>query len=81
MKKMVLIVGGLLSLGAGLTSCKEENVCSCDKTYITGTGASVQNYTLYPYTDTRRKAQERCKTNNTGDMDAEGTYTITCQLQ
>ncbi|MES2762270.1 MAG: hypothetical protein V4677_08685 [Bacteroidota bacterium] len=83
MKKIVLVSAGLLSLWLSFGSCKQEYVCSCDKTYITGAsmGTSVENYTLYPYTDSRRRADNRCKQNNTTQMDDEGAYDIKCQIK
>jgi hypothetical protein len=83
MKKVFLIAGVLMSLGLSFASCKQEHVCSCDKTYITGdsTGATINNYSLYPYTDSRRRAENRCKENNTTDMNESGAYNITCKLK
>ena len=81
MKKVVLILSILFCIS--ISSCEKEYVCDCDKIYITGqsTGTSVENYTLYPYTDTKRRAESRCRENNTTNMDEGGAYDIKCKLK
>jgi hypothetical protein len=83
MKKIFWIPVCLLSVWLSFGSCKQEYVCSCDRTYITGdsTGATVKNYTLYPYTDSKRRADKRCRDNNTRDMDNSGAYDISCNIK
>ena len=79
MKKVFLIAGVLLSIS--LASCKKEYVCRCTKTYTSGTGTNVNDYALYPYTDTKNKAEDRCNTNNETSGDFDGAYSINCQIQ
>ncbi len=64
-----------------MSSCKKDYVCSCTKIYTSGTGTNVDNYSLYPYTDTKNKAAERCKTNNMSSADFEGSYDINCDIE
>ncbi len=79
MKKIVLIGGVLLSIS--LTSCRKDYVCRCNKTYTSGTGTNLDNYALYPYNDTKRKAEDRCHTNNLNSADFDGGYSIDCEIE
>ena len=79
MKKVFLIGGALLSIS--LASCRKDYVCRCNKTYTSGTGTNIDNYALYPYNDTKRKAEDRCNTNNLNSSDFDGGYSIDCEIE
>ena len=81
MKNLFLLPGAFIIICLTMNSCKKDYVCRCTKTYTSGTGTNVPDYALYPYTDTKRKAEERCSTNNLTSGDFDGAYDIQCQIQ
>lgn len=81
MKRSFLVLSVLISIFITMVSCKKEYVCRCTKIYTSGTGTNIQEYSLYPYTDTKNKAEDRCSTNNISSADFEGSYDINCQIQ
>ena len=80
MRFFILLIAGI-ALCTITQSCKKDYVCSCTKIYSNGTGTNVYNYSIYPYTDTKNKAEERCKANNISSADFEGSYDINCEIQ
>jgi hypothetical protein len=81
MKRIILLAGGLLMLGALTTSCKKDYVCQCSKTYTDGSGSSTNNYSMYTYRDTRSRAEGRCNENTKSGSDLGGNYSVNCQIQ
>ena len=81
MKKSILIVGALLFIGTTMVSCKKDYTCKCSKTYTTGSGTSTQNYSVYTYNDSRKRAEDRCKENTSSGTDFWGNYSINCAIE
>jgi hypothetical protein len=80
MKKITLIAGALLFIGASMTSCKKDYTCTCSKTYTTGNGTSTHNYSVYTYNDTQTSAASRCSANQSSGSDLGGNYSINCGI-
>ena len=81
MKNSILLVGALLFMGTSMVSCKKDYTCQCSKTYTTGSGTSTQNYSVYTYKDTRKRAEDRCNENTTSGSDFWGDYAINCEIK
>ncbi len=81
MKKTILLVGFLLSIGATTVSCKKDYTCKCSKTYTSGSGSSTSDYSVYTYKDNRSRAETRCNENTNSGSDFWGNYSINCQIQ
>lgn len=81
MKKTILFAAGLLFVGTSLMSCKKDYTCKCSKTYTSGSGSSTNDYSVYTYKDTRKRAEDRCNENTTSGSDLFGDYSINCQIQ
>ena len=81
MKNAILFAGALLFMGTTMMSCKKNYTCQCSKTYTTGSGSSTQNYSVYTYDDTRKRAEDRCNANTTSGSDLGGNYSVNCQIQ
>ena len=60
MKNTILLAGALLFIGTAMVSCKKDYTCKCSNTYTTGSASSTQNYSVYTYDDTRKRAEDRC---------------------
>ena len=81
MKNAILFAGALLFMGTTMMSCKKNYTCQCSKTYTTGSGSSTQNYSVYTYDDTRKRAEDRCNANSTSGSDLGGNYSVNCKIQ
>ncbi|MDX2172928.1 MAG: hypothetical protein SFY56_07400 [Bacteroidota bacterium] len=81
MKKTILTASVLLFVGTTLVSCKKDYSCKCSKTYSSGTGTTTNDYSVYTYKDTRKRAEDRCNDNTKSDSDFFGNYSINCQIQ
>jgi hypothetical protein len=81
MKNAILAAGAFLFIGTSMVSCKKDYRCQCTKTYTDGTGSSTQNYSVYTYDDTRRRAEERCNANTATGADLGGNYAINCEIE
>lgn len=81
MKKSILFAGALLFIGTSMVSCKKDYTCKCSKTYTTGSGSSTSNYSVYTYTDTRKRAEDRCNDNTSSGTDVWGDYSINCAIE
>jgi len=80
MKNVILLAGALLLAGTSMTSCKKDYTCKCSKTYTTGSGSTTQNYSIYTYDDTRKRAEDRCNANTATGTDLGGDYAINCEI-
>jgi hypothetical protein len=76
----LIIAAGFISLVMG-SSCRKDFVCRCSKTYTTGTGDPVSEYSSYTFKEKRKNAEEHCNAYATTGTDTYGTYAITCQIQ
>jgi hypothetical protein len=81
MKNSILVAGALLFMGTSMVSCKKDYTCRCQKTYTTGSGSSTENYSIYTYDDTRKRAEDRCNDNTATGTDLGGTYSVNCEIQ
>ncbi|CAN5526809.1 hypothetical protein BH10BAC1_BH10BAC1_19840 [soil metagenome] len=81
MKNSILLAGALLFMGTSMVSCKKDYTCKCSKTYTTGSGTSTSNYSVYTYTDTRKRAEDRCNENAESGTDFWGNYSVNCAIQ
>ncbi|CAN5453995.1 hypothetical protein BH10BAC1_BH10BAC1_09360 [soil metagenome] len=81
MKKTILFVGAALFAATSMMSCKKDYTCQCKKTYTSGSGSSTQNYSVYTYTDTRKRAEDRCNENTATGADLGGNYAINCAIE
>jgi hypothetical protein len=75
-----VILSGFIILMLG-TSCRKDFTCRCSKTYSNGTAPAVDNYSSYEYKEKRRKAETLCNANAGSGTDANGDYSIGCQIQ
>ena len=81
MKNSILFAGALLLMGTSMMSCKKDYRCQCTKTYTSGSGSSTQNYSVYTYSDTRKRAEDRCNADDATGTDLGGDYSVNCQIQ
>lgn len=81
MKKIILLVVVLVSIGTSMTSCKKDYICKCSKTYTSGSGSTTRDYSTYTYKDTRTRAESRCDANVDSGTDFFGNYSINCEIQ
>lgn len=80
MKNLILLAGTLLITSTGFVSCKKDYTCKCTKTYTTSSGSTTQNYSIYTYDDTRKRAEDRCNANTATGYDLGGDYAINCEI-
>jgi len=81
MKKIILLAGVLFAVSTTVTSCKKDYKCECSKTYTSGSGSSTNDYSVYTYKDTRKRAEDRCNDNTKSSSDVFGNYSINCQIK
>jgi hypothetical protein len=81
MKKAILGAAALLFIGTSMVSCKKDYRCQCTKTYTSGSGSSTQNYSVYTYDDTRKRAEDRCNGNTSTGSDIGGNYSVNCSIE
>ncbi len=81
MKNTILLTGALLLMGASMVSCKKDYTCQCSKTYTSGSGSSTQNYSVYTYKDSHKRANDRCNANASQGTDLGGNYSINCEIK
>lgn len=81
MKNSIVIVAVLLFSATSMVSCKKDHTCKCEKTYTSGSGSSTQNYSVYTYDDTRKRAEDRCNANSETGSDLGGNYSVNCSIQ
>jgi hypothetical protein len=80
MKNTILLAGAFL-FATTMVSCKKNYTCQCTKTYTTGSGSSTQNYSVYTYNDSRKRAEDRCNANDATGADLYGDYSVNCSIQ
>ena len=82
MKKLTLILVGLITLGAITSSCKKEYVCQCHKTYTRSNGTTIREKDgLYTYNDTKTRAANRCENQEGTGSNLSGEYVRDCEIQ
>jgi hypothetical protein len=81
MKKLILAAGVLFLVTTSTTSCKKDYICKCSKTYTSGSSSSTNDYSIYTYTENRKRAEDRCNENVNSGRDLYGEYSINCQIQ
>lgn len=81
MKKTILLAGALLTICISMGSCKKDYICECSKTYTNTTSSTTRDYSIYTYTDTRARAENRCNANSSTGADFAGEYSINCQIK
>ncbi len=81
MKNTILLASILLLAATSIVSCKKDYTCTCSKTYTSGSGTTTQKYSIYTYKDTRKRAVDRCNSNDTQGTDLGGNYSVNCQIE
>jgi hypothetical protein len=81
MKKSILLAGGLVFIASFMGSCKKDYTCKCTKTYTSSTSSTTNDYSVYTYKDTRKRAEDRCNGNDNSGTDVSGNYSINCAIQ
>ena len=79
MKSTITALALLLTLG--LTSCKKEFTCECQKIRTDDQGNTTTTQDgVYTYKDTRVRAESKCADREGTGTDIMGDYTIECTL-
>ncbi len=79
MKKFIFIL--VISLGAGLVSCKKNYTCECKKIHSDDNGNSVTTSDgSYTFKDSRARAEDRCNDLEGTGTDIGGDYTRECDI-
>ena len=81
MKNTFLLAGAILLSVTSMVSCKKDYTCQCSKTYTSGTGSSTQNYSVYTYKDSGKRATDRCNANESQGTDLGGNYSVNCEIK
>jgi hypothetical protein len=80
--KLFIAAASLFLISGSLVSCKKDYTCKCSKTYTSGSGGtSTNDFSVYTYTENRKRAEDRCNDNTKSGTDLFGNYSINCQIQ
>lgn len=81
MKKLT-VIAVVFALGAStMVSCKKDYTCKCQKIYTGSSSSTTVDDGVYTYDDTRKRAEDKCNSQETTGSDLGGNYSRECNIQ